>query len=96
MNPIAELQTKLGTEIPVSTRGILYLCELNKEAKTITVKGEALFDCAFEALECYANIPNPESQLVTNKTYNELISSLHRLHKDMSKEEWVLDLMDCL
>ena len=63
------MKTILNKEIPQSTRGILYLCKYNYNDSTIKVEHEVLFDFAGSALEAYANIPNPESQLVTGVTY---------------------------
>ena len=89
-----ELKTKLGRDIPITTRGIVYLC--NFTGNKIDVVGELLYDSAFQALEAYANIPNPESQLVTGKDYNELISSLHILHKNMEDSKWLTELSECI
>jgi hypothetical protein len=91
-----ELQTILGTDIPLSTRGILYLCRFNPIAMTIRVVGEKLCDSGWLALELYANIPNPESQLVTGKTYDELITKLHKLHEDMKDKNWLKELYETL
>jgi hypothetical protein len=90
------LQTILGTDIPLSTRGILYLCQYDYKNKTLTVINEALFDDAFTALNYYANIPNPESQLVQGKTYDELIERLLILHENIKNPEWLKFLGDCL
>ena len=89
-------KTALGKDIPANTRGILYLCELNRQNKTLTVEREILFDNSFSALNAYANIPNPESQLVTGRTHDELINELNILHECMQREEWVEDLMECI
>lgn len=91
-----ELQTYLGTDIPIETRAILYLCELNKDSSTkefeLTIIRELLFNSVFEGLEAYANIPNPESQLITGKTFDELITNLHTFHRLMLKQSWLEDL----
>ena len=76
-----ELQTILGTDIPLSTRGIFYACRF--DGKEIKVVGECLFDSAFDALEAYANIPNPESQVAMGATFVALIIELHKLHANM-------------
>jgi len=91
---MTELQTILGTDIPITTRGIFYACYFNGD--TIIVIGEKLFDSAFEALEAYANIPNPESQMVSGETYDELIKNLHRLHKNMKDPKWLEELANCI
>jgi hypothetical protein len=89
-----ELQTRLGEDIPVSTRGILYLCAFNN--LELIVLTEMCFQNAGTALNAYANIPNPESQLVTGKTYDELITELHTLHKNMDDVKWLKELEDYL
>ena len=91
-----ELQTWLGNDIPTSVRGIVYLCKYDFTNKTIKVVRELLFDSAFASLNAYANIPNPESQQVSGRTYNELISNLHLLHDKLRNKEWVENLSDYL
>ena len=93
---MTELQTILGTDIPTTTRGILYLCKYDYITNEIGVLREILFDCGFDALNAYANIPNPESQLVTGKTYDALIAELHILHSNLKDPEWVKELADYL
>ena len=91
---MTELQTILGTDIPITTRGILYLCRF-KNLK-LTVLSEGIFDSGFDALNYYANIPNPESQLVTGRTYDELIINLHKLHKNITNIDWLESLANTL
>lgn len=87
-----QIKTKLGTTIPETTRGIVYLCEFKN--MTLIVTNEILCDNAGVALNLYAEIPNPESQLVMGKTYEELISNLELLHKNMINEYWLLTLSE--
>lgn len=82
-----ELQTKLGTDIPVTTRGIVYLCKLYDDK--LDVINEILCDSSFDALNYYSNIRNPESQLITGKDYDELITNMHNLHNRMSDKKWI-------
>jgi hypothetical protein len=89
-----ELQTILGTEVPISTRGILYLCILKNHK--LTVVRELFFTSGWEAMNAYANIPNPESQLVTGKTYDELIKALHILHENIKDTKWIKELENCI
>jgi len=91
-----ELQTILGTDIPLTTRGIVYLCYFDNLSLKLEVCNEILCDNAGEALDLYANIPNPESQLATGETFNELIINLHKLHENMKDESWLLNLANCL
>jgi len=81
------LQTLDGIEVELTTRGILYICELSDES--IEVERSIQFESSFDALNAYSNIPNPESQLITGKTYDELIKNMHTLHGMMKKESWL-------
>ena len=92
------MKTILGTEIPVETRGILYLCNYtyNKEDSTLEVVREILCNSAFETIELYANIPNPESQVATGKTFEDLVKELTSLHKYMTDKKWLEELNDYL
>ena len=87
-------ETILGTDVPVSTRAILYLCDYT--GKELKVINEILFDDAFEGLNAYANIPNPESQLITGKTYDDLIHNMTVVHSNMIDKDWLKDLGDYL
>ena len=93
-----ELQTILGKDIPINTRGIVYLCHFDflGEMPKLTVVREILCQDAFHALTLYAEIPNPPSQLVTGKTFDELIIKLHQLHKDMVDPVWLNELSETL
>jgi hypothetical protein len=88
--------TILGTPIPESTRGILYLCYFDIEKKTIQVTQERLYVNSFHALDAYANIPNPESQLVTGKNFADLILNLNMLHNNLKDKNWLEELSNCL
>jgi hypothetical protein len=88
------MKTKLESKIPKSTRAILYLCELKRDE--LIVKGEGLFDNVMHGLDAYANIRNPESQLITGKTYDELIVSLEVHHAWFKNKQWLDNLRECL
>jgi len=88
------MKTKLNIEIHLNIRAILYLCELT--SNKLEVVRELFFTDAFEALETYSNIPNPESQLVVGNTYEELLDKLEKLHKNMESKEWLEMLNDCM
>lgn len=88
------LKTILGIEIPITTRGIVYLCKYT--GKELIVCREILCDSSFKALNLYTNIPNPESQMVSGKTFDDLIKNLIKLHKDIKDPKWLKDLGDCL
>ena len=91
-----ELQTIKGTDIPITTRGILYLCDYNYRTCSLKVLREILFDEAFDALEAYANIPNPESQVAMGGDFNELIREVHKLHQKMHDHKWLKQLGEAL
>lgn len=90
------MKTKLGTEIPKDARGILYLCKYNRREPSIKVFHEIFFRNAFDALQAYANTPNPESQMASGETYEELCIDLEYLHKCMDNIDWLIELGYCL
>ena len=91
-----ELKTILGTDIPITTRAILYLCHYNPAKKKITVINELITDSQYEGLEYYANTPNLESQLVTGRDFNDLIKNLIKLHGNMKNKQWLTQLEECM
>jgi len=90
------MDTFLSQKIKADTLGILYLCQYSYSPPSIKVVREIQFTSPFEALEAYANIPNPESQMVSGKNQEELFNNLERLHKNLSDSEWVENLADYL
>lgn len=89
-------KTILGNEIPESTRSIFYLCKYDYTFNTIEVIGERMYDNQQDGLETYANVRNPESQLVSGDTYEKLIAEMEQLHKSMKDEDWLIQLSECL
>ena len=90
------MNTKLNKPIPENTKGILYLCKFSRNPLQLQVVSEILFNDAFNALNSYANIPNPESQLVIGDSYDKLISELSKLHANMENEQWLENLNDMI
>jgi hypothetical protein len=90
------MRTILGTEIPKEIRGILYLCHYDYFENTLTVIKEILCKSAGVALDLYANIPNPESQVVLDETYEGLCNQLEFLHKHMKDKKWLKQLSNQL
>ena len=88
-----ELQTYLGKDIPLGTLGILYICDLT--ANELKVVNEIFFECPGRALDTYANVMNPESQLMCGNTYDELIEEVHKLHKSMKNPKFIEHLNEC-
>lgn len=89
-------KTILGNVIPEDTKGIVYLCHFDRDNMTIKVVNEILCDRIMKAMNLYANIPNPESQIVTAPSYDLLIERLNRLHDNMNKKEWLEELAECI
>jgi len=90
------MKSLLGTEVSNDIRGILYLCELNYDDEILYVRGEIFFKTPFEALNAYANIPNPESQMVSGKTFEELERENESLSNRINNSSWIEELMNCL
>ena len=90
------MRTILGSNIPLDIRGVLYLCEYRREVPELKVVRIMLFMNASNALEAYANIPNPESQLAIGKTREQLNEKLEKLHKNMRDPKWLKQLGDAL
>lgn len=80
--------TILGHKVEPQTRGIFYLCDFSNR-KELKVINEIQFDSAHRAIETYVNIPNPESQVVTGKSYHELCDELEELHERMKDPKWL-------
>lgn len=94
-----ELKTIGGQDIKQSTRGILYLCDMNFKEKTFQVVGEAQFDSSFDALNAFANIPNPESQVVLagkENTFNHMIKEHEQLKKNVKNPKWIEQLAETI
>lgn len=91
-----ELKTILGKDIPTNCRGILYLCDLDYQNHTLAVFSEMLFTSQSSALNAYANIPNPESQVVMGKTFDELIKENEKLKLNIKNKNWIKQLEECV
>jgi len=90
------MKTFLNSPIKESTRGILYLCEYNYREQTIRVVREIQFDNPGDALNAYANIHNPESQMAMGKTELQFLDDLTTLHANLNNPKWVQSLRDYL
>jgi hypothetical protein len=85
--------------VPEITRGVLYLCHLEYQEGGIfilTVFREVFFETRWETIEAYASIPNPESQMASGKTYEELCIDLHLLHENMKDQTWLEELNESI
>lgn len=60
----------------------------NKPGKWVNTKNY-IFDNGTQALEAYANIPNPASQLVDGFSEEELLQNMNQMIQNYSDETWL-------
>ena len=85
-----------GDNINPLALGVLYICKYDFEEFSLSVLYALQYDSAQNALDAYANTPNPESQLATGNTMEELEANLIILHKNMLDPKWVEGLAEYL
>lgn len=90
-----KLRTFNGTVIPETTRAVLYLCDFS-DRKELKITSTICFDKVSEGTIVYSEIPNPESQLITGKTFEELSENLKRFHEMMKTEKFLENLRQSL
>jgi hypothetical protein len=90
------MKTLLGNEIPETIKGIVYLCDFDHDKLVITTIAEIMCEQASIALNLYAEIPNPASQLAMGGTHHEFCKELERLHHNMKDRTWLKNLSECL
>jgi len=90
------MTTIFGTLLKIDTRGVVYLCDYYPETKTLIPTEEKLFDSWKDALDYYADTPNPASQIAYGDTYQSLEASLAFLHINMADKQWQEDLAEVL
>jgi len=90
------VKTYLGRDIADDIRGVLYLCTYHYDNGTLEVTDELLFTDSFQALNAYAEIPNPASQLARGNTREEFEKSLKQLHDNLDDPTWVYELANYL
>lgn len=88
------LRTATGEDVKITTRSILYICDLSRDG--IEVIRSIQFPTQFEGLNAYANIHNPESQLISADNYDDLIKDMHTLHGMMKKDSWLESLRETI
>ena len=93
---MTNMKTFLGAEIPKATRGLVYLCNYDHRTKTMKVVRTLLFANGSNALNAYANIPNPESQLAMGNDRESFEKDLNELHTNLRDPEWVKELAEYL
>ena len=90
------MKTIMGNEINEDTKAIFYLCDYSYRTGTIKAKiqvtGERQFDSIGMGFEIYANVPNPESQLVYDDDINVLFEKSEKLKRNMQDENWLEQL----
>lgn len=86
------LKTITGEVIPEDVRGLFYFCDYNYEDCTLTVKKTVFTKTAQEALDMYANTPNPESQLAIGVTREDFEEEVNYLHARMKDKKWLKQL----
>jgi hypothetical protein len=90
------MKTIFGTKLNKDVRGVLYLCDYDCETKRIKPFRELIFEDGFDALTCYAEIPNPASQLAKGETFGKFCLELMQLHRNMANDKWNENLAECL
>ena len=84
----------LGQKINENIRGIVYLCEYDN-FKLIPYKA-LHFRNAFDAIEAYANTPNPPSQIARGNSKEKFQKEVELLHRNMKNIEWQKELSEYL
>ena len=83
------LLTFNGELIQATTIAVLYICTYNTRDYTIQVTRAMQFSNQMNALNAYANIPNPASPLATGKTREDFEADLFKVHMNLKDKEWV-------
>lgn len=85
-----------GYEVPQDTLGVLYICRYNYDTGKIKIVNACFFKSPAEALNTYANYPNPESQVAYGGTREKFAEELQSLHDRLNNPKWVKDLANYL
>lgn len=81
-------------QVPAGTKAIFYICKFHHQPELrLELKRVAFYNSVALGLDIYANFPNPESQLITGETREELTEALEIFGKQMVHEEW-LDMLN--
>lgn len=84
----------LGFDIPPIVRGLVYLCEYANGK--LTPFHSIMCDDAFDAIQLFAEIPNPASQIATGQTQEDFEEELTKLHNHMLDPVWQKQLAEYL
>jgi hypothetical protein len=88
------MKTLFETELNEDVRGVVYLCQFDRTNLVLIPTHQLICSSISLALELYANIPNPASQIATGKTYDELCQRLEQLHANMKDKNWLEGLKE--
>jgi len=84
------------TTISSDTRAILFICKFQRNPLSMKIVDYVEFVNQMDALNMYANTPNPESQLINGSDINDLRGKVLELVANMKNEEWLKELGDML
>lgn len=93
---MSSIKTFTGDNIHSSTLGILYICKFTRNPFHIEVIKTLQFSDPSIAIEAFANIPNPESQVACGVTQETFLKELEELHNNMKNSVWLKALGDCV
>lgn len=75
--------------------GIVILYEPDYETKTIKEYARTAILSFQDAMEAYANIPNPASQILKWDTDEEMYQVFEQHMKDIKDRKWLDELFEC-
>lgn len=90
------MKTITWIDIPEGTKALIYLCEYDYNTYALKVIHTLFFRNVFDAINSYANIPNPESQIAYETKEESFDYNLRKLHGKMKDIEWRKRLGDYL
>jgi hypothetical protein len=82
--------------VPLDSKAILYLCDFTCDPLNIEIRNALSYPTISGGFDAYANIANPESQLVYGETRDELLTKLDTLHINMDDPKWLEGLAEAL
>lgn len=90
------MKTLLNNDIPEGTKGLVYLCDYDYSTRRLTPLRAVFFENEMDALDFYANTPNPPSQLAMTSEEHTFEEEIEILHEEMCDPEWQEQLADTL
>ena len=89
-------ETITGEKIQDVKFGQVVLFEIDYEKRTITEIGRTRVMPFGDALDAYANIPNPPSQLLRWSTEEEHAAAEAELQSNIRNSDWLEELISCI